>query len=91
MIKYFYRIQIPKTYIKQLLHFRICGCVAFIAVLFVNTTHAMELLTDYGQGHSHGGDDHDEEHDDHYAFVPSMFFKIFFSISSILQRQEFLL
>uniref|UniRef100_A0A0K0D3K6 Transmembrane protein n=1 Tax=Angiostrongylus cantonensis TaxID=6313 RepID=A0A0K0D3K6_ANGCA len=39
---------------RPLFH-RICGCVAFIAVLFVNTTHALELLTNYGSddGHSH--------------------------------------
>ncbi|ETN69000.1 hypothetical protein NECAME_01110, partial [Necator americanus] len=56
---------------------RICGCVAFIAVLFVNTTHALELLTDYSDGHSHSHGA--EEHDDHdsegngFGFVPKQY------------------
>ncbi|VDK48385.1 unnamed protein product [Cylicostephanus goldi] len=62
---------------RPLFH-RICGCVAFIAVLFVNTTHALELLTDYhdDHSHSHGEDEHhDEHHSDEYgfAFVPSKY------------------
>uniref|UniRef100_A0A1I7WWZ9 Cation diffusion facilitator family transporter n=1 Tax=Heterorhabditis bacteriophora TaxID=37862 RepID=A0A1I7WWZ9_HETBA len=61
---------------RPLFH-RICGCVAFIAVLFVNTTHALELLTDYGEddhGHSHEIShdlDSDDNHIEHsYGFVP---------------------
>ncbi|RCN34176.1 hypothetical protein ANCCAN_19969 [Ancylostoma caninum] len=63
---------------RPLFH-RICGCVAFIAVLFVNTTHALELLTDYtdGHSHSHGDEDHDD-HDHHseehgFGFVPKQY------------------
>ncbi|VDM64137.1 unnamed protein product [Angiostrongylus costaricensis] len=56
---------------RPLFH-RICGCVAFIAVLFVNTTHALELLTNYGSddghSHSHSDEDHDSNHT--YGFVP---------------------
>ncbi|CAJ0608920.1 unnamed protein product [Cylicocyclus nassatus] len=62
---------------RPLFH-RICGCVAFIAVLFVNTTHALELLTDYHDDHSHAhGEDehHDEHHSEDYgfAFVPKQY------------------
>ncbi|VDO31021.1 unnamed protein product [Haemonchus placei] len=61
---------------RPLFH-RICGCVAFIAVLFVNTTHALELLTDYAEGgnssHSHGASDHDHGEEHGYGFVPSMY------------------
>ncbi|XGW32838.1 hypothetical protein V3C99_017394 [Haemonchus contortus] len=60
---------------RPLFH-RICGCVAFIAVLFVNTTHALELLTDYAEGgnssHSHGASDHDHELHG-YGFVPKQY------------------
>ncbi|VDM75013.1 unnamed protein product [Strongylus vulgaris] len=62
--------------VRTLISSRICGCVAFIAVLFVNTTHALELLTDYHDGHSHSHGDH-EHHDEHHSeeygfgFVPS--------------------
>ncbi|VDL79723.1 unnamed protein product [Nippostrongylus brasiliensis] len=61
---------------RPLFH-RICGCVAFIAVLFVNTTHALELLTDYSNGdedhgHSHGDEDHDPEKHG-FGFVPKQY------------------
>lgn len=60
---------------RPLFH-RICGCVAFIAVLFVNTTHALELLTDYADGsdHGHSHEDDDLDHDAHgYGFVPKQY------------------
>lgn len=70
-------LPIKKTNILML--HRICGCVAFIAVLFVNTTHALELLTDYADGsdHGHSHEDDDLDHDAHgYGFVPSKNFSL---------------
>ncbi|CAI4225588.1 unnamed protein product [Auanema sp. JU1783] len=53
---------------------RICGCVAFIAVLFVNCTHALEVISDIGpaagnhsHSHSHGPDEDEEV--ENYSFV----------------------
>ncbi|GMT07905.1 hypothetical protein PENTCL1PPCAC_30079, partial [Pristionchus entomophagus] len=49
---------------------RICGCVSFCAILFVNASHALEMMTE-PNGHSHdvqsSGHSHDAETHDHTA------------------------
>ncbi|GMR60283.1 hypothetical protein PMAYCL1PPCAC_30478, partial [Pristionchus mayeri] len=64
---------------------RICGCVSFCAILFVNASHALEMMTEpissTGHSHSHAEDGHSHEESEgtnlfYSSIVPANFLPV---------------